>query len=133
MHHRTSSRQVSKRTALWHYEHRSQPLLSQRAFLARLMAHGGAALVLIVAAMIVGAVGYHGTERMPWIDAVLNAAMILSGMGPVGELHTTSGKLFATFYSLFSGVLFLVVAGTLLGPVVHRLLHRLHMDEESKD
>lgn len=72
--------------------------------------------------------GYHATEGLSWIDALLNASMILGGMGPVSEIRTTAGKLFASAYALFSGVLFLAVAGVLLAPLVHRMLHRLHLE-----
>ena len=112
------------------YEHRSQPLASTRVFLRRLALHGGAAGCLVLLALGIGMVGYRMTEGMPWIDAFLNASMILSGMGPVGELHTSAGKIFAGSYALFSGVAFLVIVATLLGPVVHRMLHRLHVDED---
>jgi hypothetical protein len=74
--------------------------------------------------------GYHWLEGLSWLDAYLNAAMILGGMGPVAELHTASGKVFAGAYALFSGVVFLVGMGLLLAPVVHRALHRFHLDGE---
>jgi hypothetical protein len=112
------------------YEHRTQPLLSRRAFLARLALHGAAALLLIFGSLALGAVGYHATEGLSWLDAVLNAAMILTGMGPVNQLHTVSGKLFATGYALFSGVAFLAIAGLLVAPVGHRILHSLHLEDD---
>ncbi|MEA2560758.1 MAG: hypothetical protein QOH06_2262 [Acidobacteriota bacterium] len=111
------------------YEHSTQPLLSRRAFLARLALHGAAALGLIFGSLALGAVGYHATEGLPWLDAVLNAAMILTGMGPVSPLHTVSGKLFATCYALFSGVAFLAIAGLLVAPIGHRILHTLHLED----
>jgi hypothetical protein len=112
------------------YERRTEPLLSRRAFLARLALHGAAALGLIFGSLTLGAVGYHLTEGLSWLDAVLNAAMILTGMGPVSQLHTVSGKLFATGYALFSGVAFLAVAGLLVAPVGHRILHSLHLEDD---
>jgi hypothetical protein len=70
---------------------------------------------------------------MPWVDALLNAAMILGGMGPVDTLHTAAGKVFASFYALFSGMIFLVAAGVLVAPVAHRFLHRLHLDDSGRE
>jgi hypothetical protein len=83
---------------------------------------------VVALSLAAGAIGYHVTEGIPWLDALLNAAMILTGMGPVAVLHETAGKLFATAYALYSGVVFLVVAGLLTGPFLHRLLHRFHLD-----
>jgi len=113
------------------YERRHEPLLPRRAWALRLAWHLGLAAALLAFALGVGAFGYHVTEGMPWIDAFLNAAMILSGMGPVEALRTASGKLFATAYAIFSGVFFLAVAGVVLAPVLHRVLHRFHLDEEA--
>lgn len=83
----------------------------------------------MLAALGLGVAGYHFTEHMPWIDALVNAAMILGGMGPVDSLHTTSGKLFASFYALFSGLVFITTAGILLAPAMHRMMHRFHWDK----
>ena len=85
---------------------------------------------VVAVALAIGMAGYRWTESMDWVDAFLNAAMILGGMGPVGELRTTAGKLFAGAYSLFSGVVFLVVVGVMFAPLAHRLLHRLHIEGE---
>ena len=117
----------------WPYEHHTEPLISPGAFAFRLAAHGGFAFALVVVSLGLGALGYHFSERMPWIDAFLNASMILSGMGQVNELHTSGGKLFASFYSLFSGVVFLVAVGIIFAPLVHRLLHRLHLESDGMD
>jgi hypothetical protein len=76
--------------------------------------------------------GYHFTAGLPFLDSLLNASMILGGMGPVNELYTTGAKIFASFYSLFSGIAFLVVAGILIAPLAHRLLHRLHLEAGGK-
>jgi hypothetical protein len=114
------------------YEHRTEPLLSRRAFAARLALHTGVSMLLIMGSLALGAAGYHLTEDLPWLDAVLNAAMILTGMGPVSPLQHVSGKLFATFYALYSGVAFLGITGLLVAPVAHRLLHRLHLEEEDE-
>jgi hypothetical protein len=80
----------------------------------------------------IGIVGYHATEGLGWLDSLLNASMILGGMGPVDVLHTDGGKWFASLYSLFSGMIFLVAAGVLFAPVAHRFLHWVHLDEEAR-
>ena len=80
--------------------------------------------------LFLGMLGYRGFEGMSWLDAFLNASMILGGMGPVSTLQTAGGKLFASFYALFSGVIFLVVVGIMVAPAGHRLLHRLHLESE---
>lgn len=110
------------------YEHRHEPLLSREAYLRRIARSGGVAFVAVLAALFLGVSGYHWIERLPWVDAILNAAMILGGMGPVAELRTTAGKLFAAVYALFSGLMFIAVAGILFAPVIHRFLHKFHME-----
>jgi hypothetical protein len=112
------------------YERRNQPLLPFVAYVRRLARHGAAALGIIAVSLLLGVLGYHLTEGMAWIDALLNAAMLLGGMGPVTELHTYAGKLFAALYALYAGVVFLVIAGVLLAPVLHRFLHRFHLDTD---
>ena len=114
------------------YEHRSQPLLPKHLFIRRVARHVLSALGVIFGSLFIGIAGYHFTEGLSWLDSLLNASMILGGMGPVNELQTSGGKVFASFYSLFSGIVFLVTAGILLAPVVHRFLHRLHLDGEEK-
>jgi len=113
------------------YERKSDELLSAAAFLARLGRHLLAAAVIVFVSLFGGAVGYHLTENFSWLDSFLNASMILGGMGPVNPIQTEAGKLFAIFYALFSGLVFLAVFGVVLGPVAHRFLHRFHLDEES--
>lgn len=110
------------------FEQRHEPLLPRAAFFLRLARHIAAGLGLIAAALSIGVLGYHFFEGLPWVDAVVNAAMILGGMGPVDALHTVGGKVFASIYALFSGLLFLVVAAVLFAPLIHRLLHRFHLD-----
>jgi hypothetical protein len=90
----------------------------------------GLALLLIALSLGVGMVGYHAIEGLPWVDAFLSAAMILSGMGPVGEPLSTAGKLFAGSYALYSGFVALICVGVLGAPVLHRFLHRFHIDED---
>jgi len=114
------------------YEHRHEPLLPHRRFLGRLASHvtGGAAIV--IATLWLGMAGYHWFEGLPWLDAYLNAAMILGGMGPVAELRTAGGKLFAGSYALFAGIVFLVVVGVVFAPVVHRAMHRFHLEADEQ-
>jgi hypothetical protein len=120
---------------LFRFERRNEPLLPPRQFATRMRNHLGFAGGILAFSLGIGVVGYHFFENLPWIDALLNASMILGGMGPVDPIRTTGGKLFASFYSLFSGVLFLVVVGIIVAPFVHRLLHRMHlgMDENDQD
>jgi hypothetical protein len=112
------------------YEHRRQPLLSRAAFIRRYLLHVGAAFGVVIASLILGVLGYHFLEGLPWIDSLLNASMILGGMGPVDRLHTNTGKLFASAYALFSGMIFLVIMGVLVAPIFHRFLHHFHLEAE---
>jgi len=113
---------------LGHYEHRSEPILPGRLFVRRLVEHGVIAVLLLVISLCIGVVGYHAIEGLAWVDAILEAAMILGGMGPVNPLHTSAGKLFTAAYAFYAGVAFLATVGLLIAPVVHRLLHRLHAE-----
>ncbi|MFI5303740.1 MAG: hypothetical protein ACHQYP_02985 [Nitrospiria bacterium] len=110
------------------FEHRSHPVVSFKVFLKRLLMSAVIAGFVIAAALSTGMIGYHYIEDLPWIDAFLNASMILGGMGPVNELHSNAGKIFAGCYALFSGLIFIVVAGILFAPIIHRFLHRFHME-----
>ena len=110
------------------YERHHEPLISREVYLRRIARSGGLASAAVLAALFLGMSGYHWIEGLPWVDAILNAAMILGGMGPVAELHTTPGKLFAAAYALFSGLMFIVVAGLLFAPVIHRFLHKFHLE-----
>ncbi len=112
------------------YEHHREPLIPRRVFVGRLTKHALAALSLVFGTLWVGMAGYHWLEGLSWVDAYLNAAMILGGMGPVAELHTTAGKLFAGSYALFAGIVFLVGVGVVFAPVVHRAMHRFHLGEK---
>lgn len=111
------------------YEHRSQPLLPSRMFLARMFLHFGLAATVILGSLLMGVVGYHLLAHMGWVDSFLNASMILGGMGPVGELPSDAAKIFAGCYALYSGVVFIAVAGLMIAPVAHRVMHRLHVKE----
>ena len=110
------------------FEHRHKPLLSRAAFAARLARSSALAALLIAVSLGIGVLGYHLFAGLGWVDALLNASMILTGMGPVDPLKTTGAKLFASVYALFSGVAFLTVVGLLMAPVVHRFLHRFHLE-----
>jgi hypothetical protein len=111
-----------------HAPRRHRPLPPRHVFLQRLAVQAFIALGVVAASLLLGACGYHFTAGLPWLDAVLNAAMILTGMGPVDPMKTAAAKVFATFYALFSGVVFLTMVAILLGPVLHRFLHRFHLE-----
>jgi hypothetical protein len=110
------------------FEHRSEPILPRGAFLQRLGRHGLIALLFVLSSLAIGVLGYRAFEQMGWIDAVLNAAMILSGMGPASALRTVGGKLFASVFALYSALVLLVVTGVMLAPLAHRLLHHFHRE-----
>jgi len=115
------------------YEARHAPLASRRQFVRRIVNHFGIVTVVIAVSLGVGIGGYRYFEGMDWIDAYLNAAMLLGGMGPVEpKLQTVSGKLFAGVYALYAGMVVLVAAGILMAPVFHRVMHRFHLEEEEK-
>lgn len=114
------------------FEHLRDPLAPRKVFFRRLARHGCLGLGIVVVSLGVGVVGYHLTEGLGWLDSLLNASMILGGMGPVNELHHAAGKWFASLYALFSGVVFLVMCAVLFAPVVHRFLHKFHLDTPSK-
>ena len=105
-----------------------RPVFYRQVF--RGLAIGGGAVGV---GLLIGAIGYHATEGLSWLDATLNAAMLLGGEGPIAPLHTSSGKVFATVYALFSGVLFITSISVLLAPVAHRFLHRLHLEIASDE
>ena len=108
------------------YESRIQVPLARPEFVKRLLGHVLFVLALIVVSLLIGMLGYMGFENLSWIDAFLNSAMLLGGMGPVNAPQTVAGKLFAGFYALYAGLAFIVTAGLLFAPVLHRLLHRFH-------
>ena len=107
-----------------------KPLAPPKVFARRLAASCAAGLGLVLVSLGAGMAGYHGYEGIPWIDAFLNASMILSGMGPLMQPVTTGGKLFAGLYALYSGLAVLVIAAVIFGPIVHRFLHRFHIEAE---
>jgi hypothetical protein len=115
------------------YESRHKPLLTHAQFLRRLIGHLLVGLGIIGASLLLGMVGYVQFEDLPWIDAFLNAAMLLGGMGPVDMPHTEAGKLFAGLYALYAGLVLIVVAALLISPVIHRVLHHLHWEGASRN
>ena len=114
------------------FETKRQALISGRAFANRMGRNLGAAFVFIAVSLFAGMCGYHFLEDMAWIDAFANASMILSGMGPLTPMNTHGGKLFAGFYALDSGLAVIVITGLILAPVLHRVLHRFHVDDGDK-
>ena len=110
------------------FEHRSQPLLDLGTFLKRLGGTAALGLGLIAVSLFIGMLGYHVFERLSWIDAFLNASMLLGGMGPVEQPQTYAGKLFAGLYALYCGLAVIAVAAIILAPIVHRLLHGFHLE-----
>jgi len=112
------------------FEQRREPLLPPPVFYGRLARSAGLALCIVLASLGLGMSGYHFLEKLPWLDAFVNAAMILSGMGPVGELKTAPGKLFAGCYALFSGLAFLTALAVVFAPVFHRFLHKFHLETQ---
>ena len=112
------------------FEHKTDPLLPWSAFLRRLATSTILGLSLIVVSLAVGMAGYHTCESLLWLDAFANAAMILSGMGPLAQPQTTCGKLFSGLYALYSGLAVVMIAGITFAPVVHRFLHHLHVETD---
>lgn len=121
---------ASRPPRLWFvaFEHRHEPLLPMRAFLRRVLMGATAGGLLIAFSLAIGVVGYHAIAQLGWVDSILNASMILTGMGPVSPMTSNAAKLFASAYALFSGVMFLTSVGVLLSPVIHRFLHKFHLE-----
>jgi hypothetical protein len=112
------------------FETRTAPLAPRHIFLWRFLRYFASATVLVGVSLGAGILGYHYIAEMDWIDSVLNASMILGGMGPVDPLKTEAAKLFASAYALFSGLVAITVMGMVLAPLAHRALHLFHLDEE---
>ena len=115
------------------FERRREPLAPPVVFLRRLGNNVLVALGLVFLSLLAGMVGYRATAGMPWLDAFLNASMILSGMGPVGALQAPAAKFFAGCYALYSGLLVIIVTGIVLAPVVHRVVHGLHAEDDEDE
>jgi hypothetical protein len=115
------------------FEHRSKPVLSRGKFLIRVTRYTGFSVILILCSLCLGVLGYHFLDELSWIDALVNASMILTGMGPVDPLKNDAAKWFASFYAIFSGVAFVSIVAVFLSPIVHRFLHKHHLDESGDD
>jgi len=112
------------------YEPRHKKPISGRDFAMRVLHSAGLALPLVVISLAGGMVGYRSLEKMSWADAFVNAAMLLGGMGPVSELHSVAGKIFAGTYALYAGLIFLIATGLVLAPFFHRVLHVFHWEAD---
>ena len=112
------------------YEHRKLPPIPPHRFIKRLLLHFAVALALLLFSLGLGMAGYAYFEQLPWRDAFVNAAMLMGGMGPVDMPKTDGGKLFAGCYALYAGLVFIFISGLMLAPVVHRVLHRFHWEQE---
>lgn len=113
-------------------ENKFQPLASASAFRRRIRKSILTGIGILLVCLLFGVVGYHYTADIPWLDALHNASMILSGMGPVVEIKTVGGKWFSSFYALFSGVVFITNIGIILAPAIHRFFHRMHVQVEKE-
>jgi hypothetical protein len=111
------------------FEHKSEPLIPPAAFAVRLAWSIAAALAVVAVSLAIGMIGYHAFEGLGWLDAFLNAAMLLGGMGAIEIPVTDAGKLFAGLYALYCGLVVIMVAGIVLAPVAHRLVHAVHLED----
>lgn len=121
------------KTRVYVYEHRSEAVLSRRAFLRRVFLHAILVGFILGGSVVIGVLGFRFFGGLSWMDALMNAALLLGGMGLVAELQNGTGKLFTSAYALYAGVAFLTVAAVLVAPFAHRLLHRLHLEEASNE
>ncbi len=115
------------------YENKKMPLAPVRVYYSRIMRNLLIASAVLLVCLLIGILGYHYFAAIPWIDAIHNASMILSGMGPVADVKGVGGKLFSSAYALFSGVVFITNIGFILAPAAHRFFHRLHVEENEFD
>jgi hypothetical protein len=114
------------------YETRAEPILPPRRFILRMLRHFAGASGIIALSLAIGVAGYMGFEHLSWLDAFLNASMLLGGMGPIHNPATVAGKLFAGLYALYCGLVVIVSVGVLFAPVLHRALHRFHWRKDPK-
>lgn len=112
------------------FEHRSKPLVPRKEFVQRILRNFLYASFMLIFSLLIGIIGYHEICGLGWVDALLNSSMILTGMGPVNVMTTNGAKIFASIYAIFSGVAFLTTVGVLLAPIVHRLMHKFHLQDE---
>jgi hypothetical protein len=111
------------------WETHEERMLPVRDFVVRLLKHFGISVVLVIASLGAGMLGYHHWNHSAWIDAFLNASMLLGGMGPVGDMVYPAGKIFAGIYALYAGLVFLVSLALIITPVIHRVMHRFHLGD----
>jgi len=111
------------------YENKKEPLAPKEVYYSRVIKNLLYTCLFLSVCLMIGIFGYHYTANIGWLDSLHNASMILSGMGPVVEIKTSSGKWFSSFYALFSGVAFITNIGLLLAPIAHRFFHKLHVEE----
>jgi hypothetical protein len=123
-----NEQKINNGSFIFNYEHKNRPLLPKRLFLRRMLWNALFASFILSICLLIGIIGYHFWGPMSWIDALHNASMILSGMGPVAEIKTNIGKIFSSFYALFSGVAFITNIGILIAPIAHRFFHKLHLE-----
>ena len=115
------------------FEHHTKPLLPRKVFYRRIVRNACWGALVVALSLGLGMVGYHGFEKLSWLDSFLNAAMILSGMGPAATLQTAGGKLFAGCYALYSGLALIAIVGIVFAPIIHRFLHKFHLEDEGRD
>lgn len=114
------------------YEHKSAPLASYEVFKKRVIRNTILAAQMLIFSLLLGMAGYHFLNKLSWVDSLLDASMILTGMGPVHPMTNTSSKVFASIYALYSGVAFMTTIAVFLAPVIHRIMHRFHLEEKNK-
>ncbi len=124
---------MGKRELEMKLEHRKQNVVPFTHFLVRLGRYGAIALLLVAFSVFIGLMGYHYFGHLNWLDSFHMASMILTGMGPVAEMKTSGGKLFSSFYALYSGVAFLSITAVFFAPIIHRLLHILHVEKDDNE
>lgn len=115
------------------FERRHEKLLPRRKFLRRLVKFALISVVLIIISLLIGMVGYYSFEGLSWVDAFLNSAMLMGGMGQINSLQTNAGKIFAGIYAMYCGLVLLIAVGIFAVPIVHRFLHHFHLESERKD
>jgi hypothetical protein len=114
------------------FEHRSKPLLPRSEFIKRMVFFASISAGFVTFSLLMGMIGYRIFENFSWVDAFVNAAMLMGGMGPVGELHTDAGKIFAGVYAMYCGLVFIIAVGFLIAPLFHRFLHKFHLEMDDK-
>ena len=111
-------------------ENKNQDIISKKKFIIRMMKYSICVMLFVILSLVVGMFAYHKLEGMSWIDSYLNACMILGGMGPVGEVKSVAGKIFAGTYAMYSGFVAIIAVGIMAAPIFHRFLHHFHMEED---